>query len=477
MSLDSLSPLTDSFTKFEEKKKQQSDRKSKSFRSVFRKSPTPTSPQSSKKSDGKGHKDSHHSGYGSSAGDGSASPKISQKVPNTEKDQVRDEINQFLAHIPNRRIVMDVVTKVKQCEEVIMEQLRQVNGSIDEASDIFQDFCKNFQAKTEIVKCYQEISTEDKEALMNLIEKYLTVSLYKELFSPMSTAADDETQDLELQNRIRQLNWMTCKHLEVALNERDRSVRDLVYAAINVIIGMDSVKPPQEKLSCITQCSHHIIEALGKSKQGPTAADDFLPTLIYIVIKANPTRLQSNINYITRFCNAARLMRGEAGYFFTNLCCAVSFIQNMKGESLGMPEEEFQDYLTGRAVPMESWENYFLESIHAMEEMSNVVSELELRQQEFLKNVEKFKENMRDKQVNPTYTCRNLSNCYILIATSGNHLNIAYNFFIRCTQLYRFSSMQAFGFYLIFSHPTFYFTLHSKSKTVVSVVKEYAHVA
>lgn len=71
----------------------------------------------------------------------------------------------------------------------------------------------------------------------------------------------------------------------------------------------------------------------------------------------------------------------------------------MKGESLGMPEEEFQDYMSGRTVPMESWENYFLESIHAMEEMSNVVSELELRQQEFLNNVEKFKKNMKDKQV------------------------------------------------------------------------------
>lgn len=192
-SLDSLSPLTGSFAKFEEKKKHQTDRKTKSFRSVFRKSPTPSSPQPGKKSPDKGGKDGH--------GD-IGSPKMSpHKVANTDKDLVRDEINGFLAQIPNRRIVVDVVSKVKQCEEVILELLRQGNGSIDEASDIVQDFYKNFQAKTEIVKCYLEMSVEEKETLMNLIEKYLTVSLYKDLFSPMSSATEDETQDLELQTK------------------------------------------------------------------------------------------------------------------------------------------------------------------------------------------------------------------------------------------------------------------------------------
>jgi hypothetical protein len=34
-------------------------------------------------------------------------------------------------------------------------------------------------------------------------------------------------------HRIRELNWITCKHLDVALNERDQHVRDLVFAAIN----------------------------------------------------------------------------------------------------------------------------------------------------------------------------------------------------------------------------------------------------
>jgi len=71
----------------------------------------------------------------------------------------------------------------------------------------------------------------------------------------------------------------------------------------------------------------------------------------------------------------------------------------MKGESLGLPEDEFEDYVSGRAVPSETWENYFSESLHTMQEMTKMLSEVEERHQEFMNNVDNLKKTLQLKKV------------------------------------------------------------------------------
>lgn len=137
------------------------------------------------------------------------------------------------------------------------------------------------------------------------------------LFSPPFT--NDEERDSEVKRRIQQLNWLNAKHLICSIDEVNSEVRDLVYNSITELVAMDSFPTPQEKLDCIVRCCRTIFTLLKETAGGPASADEFLPALIFVVLKANPIRLHSNINYITRFSNATRLMSGEGGYYFTNL--------------------------------------------------------------------------------------------------------------------------------------------------------------
>lgn len=60
------------------------------------------------------------------------------------------------------------------------------------------------------------------------------------------------------------------------------------------------------------------IGLLRNTKKGDTSADSFIPLLIFVVLRANPDHLVSNIQYILRFRNQEKL-GGEAGYYLSSL--------------------------------------------------------------------------------------------------------------------------------------------------------------
>uniref|UniRef100_A0A7S3FZ12 VPS9 domain-containing protein n=1 Tax=Palpitomonas bilix TaxID=652834 RepID=A0A7S3FZ12_9EUKA len=70
-------------------------------------------------------------------------------------------------------------------------------------------------------------------------------------------------------------------------------------------------------------------------------ADDFLPLLVLVLLRVNPPKLVSNVEYCIRFRHPSRL-RGEAQYYLTNLHSAVLFIENMTASSLTIDEKEYE---------------------------------------------------------------------------------------------------------------------------------------
>ncbi|KAF1378197.1 hypothetical protein PFLUV_G00187990 [Perca fluviatilis] len=234
----------------------------------------------------------------------SPSPSISRHA-SFETDQVSKDFVDFLKNLqkPGREIH-------KQCRAFIVNMSNKKDLGADELSECVQDF-------------YQNLS----DRLMGHFKGW-----FRELSHPA-------------------LHWVTIQMLCVSMDEEIPEVSENVVKAITDIIEMDSKRVPRDKLGCITHCSKQIFSAIRTTKNEPASADDFLPALIYIVLKANPPRLQSNIQYITRFCNPSRLMSGEDGYYFTNLCCAVAFIEKLDAQSLNLSPEEFERYMSGQASP------------------------------------------------------------------------------------------------------------------------------
>lgn len=311
---------------------------------------------------------------------------------NPDLEKVKIENRDLIAVIAKTPVEKDV----RKCiHSFIIDILQNKDVKrIEELSEITQNFYQVFAKRLENSAKYADIAPEIKEKLLDYVERYAMTLLYRILFCPPFT--NDEEKDLAIQKRIRQLNWVSGKNLECRIHETSSEVRELVYTSITDLLNMDSVKAPQEKLSCIIYCCRNIFLMLQQSVGGPASADEFLPALIFIVLKANPARLKSNINFITRFCNASRLMTGEGGYYFTNLCCAVSFIENLTAESLNMDEKDFNAYMSGERVPANTWESALMmcESLHLMCEDITLLDEMKAKNTEIMNEAINLKEQM-----------------------------------------------------------------------------------
>ncbi|XP_035876748.1 rab5 GDP/GTP exchange factor isoform X3 [Phyllostomus discolor] len=359
------------FSKFEEKKTNEKTRKVTTVKKFF----SASSRVGSKKAEIQEAK--------------APSPSINRQT-SIETDRVSKEFIEFLKTF--HKTGQEIYKQTKLFLEA-MHYKRDL--SIEEQSECTQDFYQNV---AERMQTRGKVSPERVEKIMDQIEKYIMTRLYKYVFCPETT--DDEKKDLAIQKRIRALHWVTPQMLCVPVNEEIPEVSDMVVKAITDIIEMDSKRVPRDKLACITKCSKHIFNAIKITKNEPASADDFLPTLIYIVLKGNPPRLQSNIQYITRFCNPSRLMTGEDGYYFTNLCCAVAFIEKLDAQSLNLSQEDFDRYMSGQTSPRkqesENWSPDACLGVKQMYKNLDLLSQLNERQERIMNEAKKLEKDLID---------------------------------------------------------------------------------
>jgi hypothetical protein len=236
-----------------------------------------------------------------------------------------------------------------------------------------------------------ELSEKLCEAIMIMVESFVVNSLYDYVFP--SVMSEFEEQDMQLQKKIRSFYWITNEMIGTCIDENSIFYRESYEEALNYIVQMDSKRTPYEKMLCITECSKNIYKAINicaslirtsneaaalpqtptdsslattsttpssssssststttnpeKKEKNLASADDYLPAFIYIVLKANPTMLYSNINFVTRFAFEKRILQGEHAYHFCSLNAIIAHIENMNAHHLSMTQEEFESYSNG----------------------------------------------------------------------------------------------------------------------------------
>ncbi|KAG8142073.1 hypothetical protein E2320_006700 [Naja naja] len=94
------------------------------------------------------------------------------------------------------------------------------------------------------------------------------------------------------------------------------------------ICTISAYKTPRDKLQCVLRMCSTIMNLLSLANEDSVpGADDFVPVLVFVLIKANPPCLLSTVQYISSFY--ANSLTGEESYWWMQFTAAVEFIKTI----------------------------------------------------------------------------------------------------------------------------------------------------
>lgn len=217
----------------------------------------------------------------------------------------------------------------------LVQQLRH-NDKLLEYMDLSGD---NDDDATEFLGGTDEWS---EDLLHEVLEAFLMEKVYAKALTPTPQA---EHEDRMLHERLQSLAFVDFHHLDLPTPDTEESKRawhQLVLQLQQLTLYMS----PRRKMDCVLRVCRDLTKLLASQRADGRlpSADEFLPGLIYLLLKANPSELKRNVNYILEYRNPSKLV-SEPGYFFTHLVSSVAFLEQVNGSLLTISPEEFDEGL------------------------------------------------------------------------------------------------------------------------------------
>ncbi|BEI83225.1 hypothetical protein CcaverHIS002_0310930 [Cutaneotrichosporon cavernicola] len=216
--------------------------------------------------------------------------------------------------------------------------------TVNEQIKLIRDFLAFIEGKMRAVEPWKLQSEAEFDNALEAMEKLVMNRLYPYTFTPQlheghQITTDDLERDAVFAQRVRLFGWVEEKHLDVPEGE---AAQGFLGFAEQELLKINHYKAPRDKMICILNCCKVIFGLIRHAMGNEAGADAFVPILIYVVLRASPDCMLSNVEYIQRFRNPEKL-QGEAGYYLSSLQGAIAFIETMDASSLSnITQQEFE---------------------------------------------------------------------------------------------------------------------------------------
>ncbi|CAB1319707.1 unnamed protein product [Coregonus sp. 'balchen'] len=196
----------------------------------------------------------------------------------------------------------------------------------DDKTAAVEDFLRYLYGAMAHDAIWQYASEDQLQDAQMAIERSVMNRIFKLAFYPNQDG--DILRDQLLQDHIVRLSKVVTSNHK-ALQIPEVYAREAPWpSAQSEIRTISAYKTPRDKVQCILRMCSTIMNLLSLANEDSVpGADDFVPVLVFVLIKANPPCLLSTIQYINNFY-ASRLS-GEECYWWMQFTAAVEFIKTI----------------------------------------------------------------------------------------------------------------------------------------------------
>nr|XP_022919979.1 receptor-mediated endocytosis protein 6 homolog isoform X1 [Onthophagus taurus] len=214
----------------------------------------------------------------------------------------------------------------QECEiRTFCEEFRTLT-LVDEKNDLLTSFLEELYAILRKDLLFQDSTSAQIELAFEAIEECVITKVYSHALYPNGDG--DRHRDELLQDHLKKLSTIiTPNHKDVLINKIYLNECPWLPAQ-EALQTMAAYKTPKDKVDCVVRCATAIMDLLSLAQErGSTAADDFTPVLVYVIIMVNPRDLLSTIQYVNSFYG--NQITGEDEYWWTQFCSAVEHTKTM----------------------------------------------------------------------------------------------------------------------------------------------------